>query len=144
MAEVLVVVESSITGSLPQVKIKFVLIGGDHHSSRVKTSNRGEEDEDQADWDATPAGDTSVCFAGPSCGARGTAGRDGELNCSEPLYLLHTNGVSEGSQPFAAASLLPRPDDKSKRGAALKFKKNIYQFEVLEEESCTRPLEQTY
>lgn len=39
---------------------------------------------------------------------------------------------------------MPWPDDKSNRGAALKFKKNIYQFEVLEVESCTRPLEQTY
>lgn len=56
MAEVPVAVESSITGSLPQVRIKFVLIGGDQHSSRAKTSNRAEEDGDQADWDLVPLG----------------------------------------------------------------------------------------
>lgn len=44
--------------------------------------NRGEEGEDHVDWDAAPAGDTSVYLVVPSCGTRGPTGRDGELNCS--------------------------------------------------------------
>lgn len=43
------------------------------------------------------------------------------------------SGVSEGSQPLAATSVMPQLDDESNLGAVLKFKKNIYQLKVLEE-----------
>lgn len=96
MAEVVVVVESSITGSLPQVKIKFVLIGGDQHSSRVKTSNRVEEDEDQADWVLVPLGThLSISRVRPPAREEQLGGTESCIVQNHCVYSIRTASLKE-------------------------------------------------